>query len=278
MSLKLDSRRADKAPGILRLHFEAPGHKVSSLRPSPTTKSLVLERNNHLAHVISPSEVNFPVPLLLVLHESKNSFPPPAVNKELGEHVPTAGGDDKLWQKKTEAKRLQDIDYQVLNWVRLSQMHDIVVVYPVARDDTWDYVTSGTREDILFIQEAFNAARRTFPVDDKRIATFGISDGGSLALSLAAHNPDIFQAAISASAGFCASFPLVPPHLGRTPKMFVKHGSEDETHPLRAVGFRVRDLLLRGGFEVDFRVGQGEGHLLQDIHDEFIPLWLAMES
>eukprot|EP00930_Biecheleria_cincta_P036272 TRINITY_DN24892_c0_g1_i1.p1 TRINITY_DN24892_c0_g1~~TRINITY_DN24892_c0_g1_i1.p1 ORF type:complete len:275 (+),score=31.74 TRINITY_DN24892_c0_g1_i1:179-1003(+) len=274
MNPKLESRRADTAPGILRLHLETPGHKVSSLRPSPTTKSLIYEQKKHVAHILGPPEVSHPVPLLLVLHQHKNSFPP-CVHTELLEYNATARQGDKLWRKS--AKLLQEIEFQVLSWAQMAQTHNIVIVYPFARDDTWDYITAGTREDISFIEAAINAARRTFPVDDRRIATIGISDGGSLALSLAVHNQDIFQAAISASAGFCASIPPVP-HPGRTPKMFLKHGSEDETYPLRAVGLRVRDLLLRGGLEVEFRVGQGEGHSLKDFHSEFIPMWLAMGS
>lgn len=274
MNPKLESRRADKAPGILRLHLEAPGHKVSSLRPSPTTKSLVFEQKNRVAHVLSPPEVNHPVPLLLVLHQHKNSFPA-CEHDELLEYIATAVEEGKLRQKS--AKPLREIEYQMLSWVPVAQAHDIVIVYPFARDDTWDYVMSGTREDISFIEAAINAVRRTFPIDDRRIAIIGISDGGSLALSLAVHNQDIFQAVISASAGFCASIPPVP-HSGRSPKMFLKHGSEDETYPLRAVGFRVRDLLLRGCLDVEFRVGQGEGHSLKEIPSEFIPMWLAMES
>ena len=51
----------------------------------------------------------------------------------------------------------------------------------------------------------------------------------SLALSLAVHNPAVFQAAISASAGFCVSPPAAS---AASPKLFMMHGSSDGMFPV----------------------------------------------
>eukprot|EP00931_Biecheleriopsis_adriatica_P065111 TRINITY_DN39744_c0_g1_i1.p1 TRINITY_DN39744_c0_g1~~TRINITY_DN39744_c0_g1_i1.p1 ORF type:complete len:272 (+),score=33.70 TRINITY_DN39744_c0_g1_i1:43-816(+) len=255
--MKSESRSASKAPELLRMQLEVPtaDADTSALRPDPTTKSLIFEQRGQTAHILAPSEVNEALPLLVVLH---------------------GAGKGKMWSPLPESgSPAWAEDLQVLTWVQVAQVHRVVVVYPLARGSTWDYIKSGSSDDILFIQAAMNAVRQAFPVDDGRIAAIGISDGGSMSLSLAVHNPDIFQAAISCSAGFCASLPRMPASK-RGPKLFVKHGSEDTMFPLSRVGFRVRDSLVQAGYDVDFQVGQGEGHVPKGFHLEFIPKWLAL--
>merc|ERR1712094_109194 len=120
---------------------------------------------------------------------------------------------------------------------------------------------SGRKEhkDFEFVTHAINTARRTVSIDDRRIALLGISDGGSMALSLATHNPTVFQAAMSISAGFCADPPQATG--AQQPKLFVKHGAQDGMFPPQRVGIPLRDQLLRTGYDVEHRVGGRRRHV-----------------
>merc|ERR1719488_208060 len=113
------------------------------------------------------------------------------------------------------------------DWAARAREHGVAVLYPAARGSTWDFISSGRKshKDIDFLAHAINAVRRTVHIDDRRIALLGISDGGSMALSLASHNPGVFQAAMSISAGFCSNPPRARSH---APKMFMKHGASDD--------------------------------------------------
>ena len=79
-----------------------------------------------------------------------------------------------------------------------------------------------------------------------------------MALSLAAHNPSVFQAAMSISAGFCVEPPRANKSHASLPKMFMKHGALDDMFPLKRIGIPLRDQLLGLGYDVEHRVGQGE--------------------
>jgi hypothetical protein len=57
---------------------------------------------------------------------------------------------------------------------------------------------------------------------------------------------------------------------------FMLHGSNDAMFPLARVGIPLRDKLRGLGYEVEHRVGQGQGHVPQGWHEEFLPAWLAL--
>jgi len=164
----------------------------------------------------------------------------------------------------------------VAAWAERARAHGVLVLYPEAAGSTWDYISSRhtSRRDVDFLQFAMNRARSAFRVDDRRIAVLGISDGGSMALSLAAHNAGVFQAGMSISAGFCAS---PPPCVGGSPKLFMKHGAQDRMFPLERVGYSLRDRLKAAGYSVEHRIGHGEGHVPSGWQVEFLPAWLALQ-
>jgi len=218
-----------------------------------------IERDGQIAWLHVPDAASGPLPLLVVLH---------------------GAGKDSMWTFK-------EGNMSVDAWAARAQAHGMLVLYPAARGSTWDYISSNrrSRKDFDFITHAINRVRRSVHVDDKRIALLGISDGGSMALSLASHNPDVFQAALSISAGFCAAPPRVMSSLRRAPKMFVKHGADDSMFPLQRVGLPLRDQLLEHGYDVEHRVGKGEGgmfgpagHVPPGWHEEFLPAWLSMQA
>ena len=151
------------------------------------------------------------------------------------------------------------------------------MLWPEALDHTWDFISTrgGARADIDFLGHSINAVRRKFPVDDNRIGIAGISDGGSMALSLATQNPAVFQAAMSSSAGFCVP-PPPPPADGSAPRLFLQHGDQDAMFPLQQVGVRNKEELSRAGYDVVFEVAEGQGHVPEGWGETFLSAWLAM--
>jgi hypothetical protein len=89
---------------------------------------------------------------------------------------------------------------------------------------------------------------------------------------------------MSISAGFCAAPPRVTGS-ARPPKLFLKHGAADSMFPLDRVGLPLREQLVGLGYDVEHRVGRGEGgmfgpagHVPPGWHEEFLTAWLAMPA
>merc|ERR1719408_193528 len=220
---------------------------------------VVIERDGQKAWLHVPEHSSGRIPLLVVLH---------------------GAGKDSMWT-------LKEGTMSVDAWAARARSHGIAVLYPAARGSTWDFISSGRKAhaDVEFIAYAINSARRTVAIDDRRIALLGLSDGGSMALSLACHNPTVFQAAIAISAGFCAAPPRVSHTAPRPPKLFLRHGAADAMFPLERVGLPLRDSLMGLGYDVEHHIGQGEGgmfgpagHVPPGWHEEFLPAWLATST
>jgi len=221
--------------------------------------SMVIEKDGQRAWLFMPDAATTGLrPLLIVLH---------------------GAGKEQMWS-------LSEGTMSVHAWADRARTHGINVLYPAARGSTWDFISSGrrSRKDVDFLAHAINRTRRMACVDDGRIGLLGISDGGSMALSLATHNPTVFQAAMSISGGFCASPPRAPT-AASAPRLFLKHGAADPMFPLARVGLPLRDSLLELGYKVVHRVGEGEGgmfgpagHVPDGWHTEFVPAWLGMPT
>ena len=239
--------------------------KVQIVRPSVKVCNLdsririTLTRGERVAHILAPpgsagneGEAIVRQPLLLVLH---------------------AAGKGMLWQ----------VEDEVCDWAQRSAAQDFVCLYPEACDHTWDWAS---RKDVEFIESCLRSVQSDFltshfRLEPSQIAAMGLSDGGSMALSLAAHNPAVFQAVLTAGAGFCLSPPAVgaadeaedsqSPATGL--QVVMLHGSEDEVFSIDSVGRPLRDALDDLGYSVDFRERDGEGHVPGGWVDQLLDAW-----
>jgi len=125
-----------------------------------------------------------------------------------------------------------------------------------SRGSTWDILQGGYGFDVAVLDYALTAVFRRFPVDPRRIAIAGFSDGASYALSLGVGNGDLFSHALGFSPGF-----VVPgPRFGR-PEVFVSHGREDAILAIDRCGRATVARLREDGYAVRYLEFEG-GHVL----------------
>lgn len=131
-----------------------------------------------------------------------------------------------------------------------------LVLATKSRGSTWDVLEGGFGFDVAVLDYALTAVFRRFPVDARRIAIAGFSDGASYALSLGVGNGDLFTHAMGFSPGF-----VVPgPRRGR-PSIVVSHGRDDTVLPIDRCGRPVVAFLREEGYAVRYLEFEG-GHIL----------------
>nr|WP_282600109.1 PHB depolymerase family esterase [Patulibacter sp. SYSU D01012] len=142
--------------------------------------------------------------------------------------------------------------------------HGLLLLAPDARRATWDRVRGTFGPDVAFVQRALQQLLARHPVDPRRVALGGFSDGASYALSLGLGNGDLFTHLIALSPGFAAP----PVRVGR-PRIFVSHGVEDEVLPIDRCSRRLVPMLREEGYDVRYEEF-ADGHA--------VPPWLAAEA
>ncbi|HEY0159922.1 MAG TPA: alpha/beta hydrolase-fold protein [Thermoanaerobaculia bacterium] len=191
-----------------------------------------------------PANYKAPVPLILMLHGSGDS------------------GEIIMSKVRTLADRI-----------------GAIVIAPDARDFTWDMTVGGSGdpksidrfgEDVKFIDEALRQTFRRYPVDRKRIAIGGFSDGGSYALSLGLMNGDLFTHVIAFSPGFM--------RLRSTtghPQVFLAHGTSDDVLPIDQCGRPLARALGEAGYDLEYIEFEGEHVVVDRIAREAFMEWFA---
>jgi phospholipase/carboxylesterase len=140
-----------------------------------------------------------------------------------------------------------------------------IVLAPDARDYTWDIARGPVDEtaldrfgeDVKFIDAAMARTFERYPIDRKRIAIGGFSDGGSYALSLGLMNGDLFTHVVAFSPGFM--------RLRSTaghPHVFLAHGTSDDVLPIDKSRFLAR-ALDDAGYDLEYVEFEGE-HVVMD--------------
>lgn len=160
----------------------------------------------------------------------------------------------------------------------------VVLVGPVARDVTWDVIATSrdldarrTRpslppmrfgEDARRIDRDLAALFAVAPIDSRRVAILGFSDGASYSLSLGLANPALFGWVIAFSPGFA----LWPKQVALSQKVFIAHGTRDTRLPFEATRDDIVKPLRKAGVAVQFRQFDGDHVLVRPIVQESLRL------
>lgn len=130
----------------------------------------------------------------------------------------------------------------------------LVLAAPASREYTWDLLVAGYGPDPPAIDALLVEVLSRTPVDQRRVALGGFSDGASYALSLGLANPQLFTHLIAFSPGFVRAGTS-----SECPRVYVSHGTEDTVLPIERCGRRVVATLRAIGCSVDYREFHG-GH------------------
>ena len=134
-----------------------------------------------------------------------------------------------------------------------------LLVLPESAGATWDIIEEGGYgPDIARIDAALAGVFAAWPVDPRRLAIAGFSDGASYAFSLALMNGDLFSHALIFSPGFAAPTCIV----GKA-AFFVSHGVLDEVLNIDHGTRRLVKRLSEGGWGLRYVEFDG-GHTLPE--------------
>lgn len=146
----------------------------------------------------------------------------------------------------------------------------LVVVAPDSRGRTWDAIRDDFSVDVQFINRVLEHVFARLPVDPRRLAVGGFSDGASYALSLGLANGDLFPSVVAFSPGFVIG---APTH-GR-PRFYVSHGTNDQILPIDRCSRVIVPRLRSGGYDVTFREFEGRHEVPPDVATEGFRWMLA---
>jgi len=128
----------------------------------------------------------------------------------------------------------------------------MVIVAPDSRDRTWDMVRGHYGPDVAFIDKALTKVFALVPIDRKRLAVGGFSDGASYAIGLGLQNGDLFTHVAAFSPGFF----IANQRRGRA-LFYVSHGQRDEILPIESTSRRIVPALESDGYSVRYKEFDG---------------------
>lgn len=136
----------------------------------------------------------------------------------------------------------------------LAEEFGVGVLAPDSREVTWDIALGPPGPDLAFIDRALGHVFARVPIDSRRLAVGGFSDGASYALSLGLTNGDIFSHVIAFSPGFIKARRAIG-----HPLIFVSHGTEDGILPADDTSRKFVPDLENSGYAIRYREFKG-GH------------------
>jgi phospholipase/carboxylesterase len=147
---------------------------------------------------------------------------------------------------------------------RQADAFGFIVLAPDSRDWTWDSIL-GHGQDEEFLAAAFQSTVERCSVDRRRLALAGFSDGASHVLSIGIAAGDVFGHLLAFSPGL-----MRPPDARGKPRIFISHGTADQTMPIDVTSRRFVPRLKAIGYDVTYREFEGRHTLPPDIaHDAF---------
>lgn len=134
----------------------------------------------------------------------------------------------------------------------LADANRLVLLAPQSQGSTWDVIRSGWGRDVELIDQALAEVFASYPVDSRRVAMSGFSDGASYGLALALANGDLFSHVLAFSPGFVAPVERVG-----MPRVYVSHGTRDRVLPITTTTRRIVPRLRQLGYAVHLREFDG---------------------
>ena len=128
----------------------------------------------------------------------------------------------------------------------------MVILAPDSRERTWDAIRGQFGPDVAFLDKALAKVFETVPIDRKRVAVGGFSDGASYAISLGLQNGDLFTHVAAFSPGF-----FVGNQRRGRPLFYISHGKRDEILPFDTTSRRIVPELEAANYSVRFKEFDG---------------------
>jgi phospholipase/carboxylesterase len=135
---------------------------------------------------------------------------------------------------------------------KLADELKMVILAPDSRERTWDMVRGQYGPDVAFLDKALAKVFERVPIDRKRVAVGGFSDGASYAIGLGLQNGDLFTHVAAFSPGFY----VANQRRGRA-QFWVSHGRRDEILPIDTCSRRIVPELEAAGYLVRYREFDG---------------------
>jgi phospholipase/carboxylesterase len=154
----------------------------------------------------------------------------------------------------------------------LADEFKMVILAPDSRDRTWDAIRGHFGPDVAFLEKALEKVFETVPIDRKRVAIGGFSDGASYAISLGLQNGDLFTHVAAFSPGFYVG----NQRRGR-PIFYISHGKRDEILSFDNTARRIVPELENATYSVRFKEFDGPHTLPAPIAREAFR-WIAGEK
>jgi phospholipase/carboxylesterase len=147
-----------------------------------------------------------------------------------------------------------------------------IVLAPDSRGSTWDAIRGSFGPDSTFIDRALTHVLGRYPIDDKKIAIEGFSDGASYALSLGITNGDLFTTIVALSPGSAAA----AASRGR-PRVWISHGTGDPVLPIEGTSRKLAPALNRSGFHLRYTEFEGGHEAPEWLTTAAIEWWLGRD-
>jgi predicted esterase len=134
----------------------------------------------------------------------------------------------------------------------LADEHNLLLLAPASRRQTWDMLVDEYGPDVTLIDQALDHVFTRYNVDAARVAIGGFSDGASYALSLGITNGDLFTYIMAFSPGYMA-----PAREAGKPRIFISHGTRDDVLPIDACSRKIVPRLENDDYNVRYREFDG---------------------
>jgi phospholipase/carboxylesterase len=136
----------------------------------------------------------------------------------------------------------------------LAEEFGVVLIVPESRQVTWGQGAPGFDPDVRYIGAAYRKVTGLVNIDPDRVGLGGRSDGAGYALSMGLAYGDIFNHLIVIAGGAMNSI-----RRKGKPKVFIAHGTNDQTMPIDLTGRKFSATLKEEGYDVTYREYEG-GH------------------